>query len=131
MTFYKEGTYATALSVVVGNLTYDIPFTIVVSSTPITHSNVLKLPAALSMIDDYAFEGVNAEVVDLRGTRLTTIGAGAFSNCTDLAIVYIPRSVTSIASNAFYGCLNVTIVCERNSTADSFARQHNIPVQYE
>ncbi|MBR6953927.1 MAG: Ig-like domain-containing protein [Clostridia bacterium] len=131
MVFYREGTFTTSLTVVIGNLSYSIPFTIVVSNTPVTYRNVMKLPAALMTIDDYAFEGVNAEVVDLRGTRITSIGAGAFSHCTDLAVVYIPATVTSIASDAFYGCLNVTIVCEKNSKADTFAQQHNIPVEYE
>lgn len=131
MTFYREGTYSTSLSVTIGNLSYELPFIVIVSASPITHNMVLKLPAALTAIDEYAFEAIRADTVDLRGTRTTTIGAGAFRNCTDLETIYIPASVTSIASDAFYGCLNLTIVCGRNTAADTFAQQHNIAVRYE
>lgn len=131
MTFYKEGTFSTTLLVTIGNLNYEIPFTIVVSQTPVTYTNILKLPAALTAIDDYAFEGIAADVVDLRNTRITSIGAGAFSQCTELAIIYIPSTVNEIASNAFYGCPNLMIVCEQGSSADSYASQHDIPVRYE
>lgn len=131
MIFYKEGTFTTSLTAVIGNLTYQIPFTIIVSNAPVTRSNVMRLPAALTSIEDYAFEGIYAEVVDLRGTKVTHIGTGAFSRCTDLSVIFIPETVTSIASDAFYGCLNITIVCARNSSADIFAQQHHIPVKYE
>ena len=32
------------------------------------------------------------------------IGASAFANCPNLAVVSIPRSVKNIGYNAFYGC---------------------------
>ena len=131
MTFYKEGTFYSVLRVTIGNLTYDIPFTIIVSNTPVVHRNVLKLPSALTEIEDNAFEGTSANVADLRGTRVTRIGAGAFSRCTELEAIYIPSTVTSIGTNAFYGCLNLTIICEQGSAADDYAGQHNIPVRYE
>ena len=43
-------------------------------------------------------------------TNVTSIGAGAFYECPDLASVTIPGSVTSIGENAFYGCSSLTSV---------------------
>jgi hypothetical protein len=41
---------------------------------------------------------------------VTSIGAGAFSNCTSLTSITIPESVTSIGINAFYGCTSLTSI---------------------
>ena len=42
--------------------------------------------------------------------NVTSIGYGAFGNCTSLTSVTIPDSVTSIGSYAFYGCTNLTSI---------------------
>jgi hypothetical protein len=42
-------------------------------------------------------------------SSVTSIGAGAFSGCTNLTGITIPKSVTSIGANAFYGCNNLEI----------------------
>ena len=131
MTFHTAGTYNTNLDATVGNLTYKIPITIVVTPGQIPHYKIMELPAMLTVIGDYAFEGVSAEAVDLRNTRVSPIGAGAFRNRADLSISYIPSSVTEIASDAFYGCLNLTIVCEPGSEAKKFAQLNGIPVLFE
>ena len=91
----------------------------------------LKLPAALTLIEEEAFSGLTVQVIDLRGTKVKTIESNAFKNCVDLIEIYIPSSVTSIASNAFYGCLNVTIHCVQGSSADSFATTNGISVSYD
>ena len=41
---------------------------------------------------------------------VTSIGAGAFSGCSNLTSVTIPEGVTSIGNYAFYGCSNLTSV---------------------
>lgn len=131
MTFYTAGTYNTTVDATVGNLTYKIPITIVVTPGQIPHYKIMELPAMLTVIGDYAFEGVGAEAVDLRNTSVSQIGAGAFRNCADLSIIYIPSSVMEIANDAFYGCLNLTIVCEPGSEAEKFAQLNGIPVLFE
>lgn len=48
---------------------------------------------------------------DSGGTyKVTTIGASAFENCTDLRSVVIPESVENIESGAFSGCSSLTSV---------------------
>ena len=128
--FYEAGTYTTSLTVQVGNLTYEIPFTVVISDAPVTRL-VLRLPAALTAIDDEAFTRTAVQIVDLRGTQVTSIGAGAFSACTELLEIHIPASVTSIADSAFSGSFGFTICCPHGSTAETFALAHEVAVRYE
>ena len=46
---------------------------------------------------------------------VTSIGEGAFSECTSLASIVIPSSVTSIGEYAFRGCTSLKIYCEAES----------------
>ena len=50
-----------------------------------------------------------------RGFTVTTMAASAFSGCTGLTSVVIPKSVTNIAANAFTGCSGITSVTIPNS----------------
>lgn len=57
----------------------------------------------------------------------TEIGESAFSNCTNLSMIYIPKSVVKINANAFVGCnvvrAYVPCECEVDSTAfDNFSK---------
>ena len=130
-TFYKTGVYTSEVTGYVGNLLLTLPVTITITDQgQRPEMNVLLLPGALTTIDDEAFIGTKADVVDLRGTRITVIGASAFKNCVDLKIAYLPSSVTFIGANAFYGCLNVTIYCEKGSYAENYARNNHLPFVY-
>lgn len=51
--------------------------------------------------------GCKASVIPSDGS-VTSIGEGAFSNCTGLTDVTIPDGVTSIESDAFWGCTGLT-----------------------
>ena len=129
MVFYQAGTYQAMVSAYVSNLRTQIPIVIVVGEKGSqTALSVLKLPSALTVIEEEAFEGSRANVIDLRGTRVTTIGAGAFRYCVDARIVYLPSSVTFIAEDAFYGCLNAQFCCETGSYAAGWAADHNFTV---
>ena len=51
----------------------------------------------------------------ISGVSVTSIGDGAFEDCSGLTAVEIPNSVTSIRMDAFYGCSGLTAVKIPNS----------------
>lgn len=90
------------------------------------------------------------------GLPVTSIGESAFARCTELTSVAIPESVTSIGDLAFYGCSKLTSVTipqsvtsighsafaandgsrdndkltirtPKNSAAEKYAKENNIP----
>lgn len=56
-----------------------------------------------------------------------TIEDNAFKGAENLEKVTIPESVTSIGEAAFDGCEKVTIYGYKNSYAEAYANEHNIP----
>ncbi len=58
---------------------------------------------------------------------VTELFGESFLNCSNLKTVIIPTSVTYIDGDAFEGCSNVTIYGKKNSAADKFANNHDIP----
>jgi len=57
------------------------------------------------------------------GTSVTAIGSGAFRNSSATKI-YIPSSITSIASSAFDGLWGVTLYCKSGSYAETYAQEN-------
>ena len=47
--------------------------------------------------------------------RVTSIGEGAFSDCTSISSIVIPDSVTTIGDYAFYNCSALTAITIPNS----------------
>ena len=61
------------------------------------------------------YSGTSTEVIipeTINGHSVTSIGEGAFSDCSSLTSIEIPNSVTSIGEYAFSGCSSLTIYCE-------------------
>ena len=50
----------------------------------------------------------------------------AFFGCSTLTIIKIPKNVTSIGYDAFYGCDNLTIKCNKDSHAHQYAIDNDI-----
>ena len=67
--------------------------------------------------NEYTGEVIIPNTVNYNGTiyPVTSIGLGAFKDCTDLTSVTIPNSVTSIQYVAFEGCSSLTSVTIPNS----------------
>lgn len=68
---------------------------------------------------------------NINNISVKEIGNEAFANRTDLEKIEIPDSVTTIADNAFNGSENVIIVCNPNSTAEQYAKSHDIGYIYK
>ena len=75
----------------------------------------IEIPSSVTSIGSDAFRGcTNLTAVSFaEGSQLQTIGDSAFSGCFvngTRSSIEIPSSVTSIESNAFMGCTNLTAV---------------------
>ena len=85
----------------------------------------MKLPAALTVIEEEAFYGSAAGYVIIP-SGVTSIGDSAFASMPNLQLISIPSTVTSFGAN----CLNsdsTAILCEEGSAAESYAVQEGIP----
>lgn len=95
-------------------------------------SNIAKIPEGTKEIAPYAFERANEiKWIDIPAT-VTKIGNHAFIDCKNLSKVLIPTSVTEIGENIVINennsnsSFNGMIRCEAGSTAEAYAKQHNI-----
>ena len=76
------------------------------------------------VLTEYTGAAKKVEIPD----EVTSIGYGAFSECSRLEKVTIPESVTSIGEGVFYGCSsNLTIYGKAGSYAEAYAKENNIP----
>lgn len=89
-----------------------------------------------SMADDQGFIIVNDVVYGYCGSKektvripnhVTGISSWALSSYGENLYVFVPNSVTHIASNAFAG--NIAIICSKESYAHKYAVENNIPVK--
>ncbi len=58
---------------------------------------------------------------------VVSVGQYAFHECTGLTNITIPKSVTSIENDAFKSCTSLTISGYKNSCAEKYASENNIP----
>ena len=63
-------------------------------------------PNNFDYLTDTYEDGVGMLAFD--GSKVTSIGDGAFYGCTSLTSITIPDSITSIGDIAFYGCTSLT-----------------------
>ena len=96
---------------------------LVVSHTP---ENILSLPTNCRTIDPESFYGVAAEEVIIP-SGCECIMERAFAN-SNIKVIYIPASVTTIEDEILYNCQNVTVICPQSSTAFDWAENHKINV---
>ena len=76
------------------------------------------LPAGLTAVEDEAFAGIAAEIVDIPA-GCTYIGDGAFRNCPDLTQIRIPEGC-GLGADVFAGCGTVCVFGVPGSPAESY-----------
>ena len=108
----------------------------------------------VSGVDSYAFDGcASLQSVGFlsNGAAFTSVGEGAFRNCSSLIAFDVPSelrsigsaafqntalekvtlgmNVTEIGADAFSGCQNLLIRCYKDSVAHQFAQENDIPFE--
>lgn len=96
-----------------------------------TKLNEVVLHSGITKIQTSAFEGCNNLTSVTLPEGVTTIGARAYANCKNLKEMYIPISVGNIDDTAFENCnSDFVLIVEKNSYAESFAKQNGVIYQY-
>ena len=85
-------------------------------------------PASLTFIKDEAFMNCAFQMIYL-SNGIASIGERAFKGCEQLSYIQIPSTVMWIADDAFEGCNNLVIGCQKNSLAYRYAQ--NAGIDYE
>ena len=90
-----------AVEVEIGGIYYELVAK-TKQATVISKSRGKKYSGDIVIPESVKYSGITCSV--------TSIGEGAFRNCSDLTSVTIPNSVTSIGEDAFYECEGLTSV---------------------
>lgn len=93
--------------------------------------NSVVVPDGITVLPDTLFEGCTSlQNVEIPST-VTAINAKVFAGCKSLGTIYIPETVNDIDITAFENCRDdFTLIVERASYAESFARQNGIAFEY-
>jgi hypothetical protein len=78
----------------------------------------------VTAIPDYAFYGCE-DLNNVDCYNITSIGANAFENCTNLKTITLYDGVTNIGENAFKGCSNAVIYCMFENKPDGWHENWN------
>ncbi len=79
------------------------------------HMRIVKVPIGVTSIGSGAFANCSSLMVIIIPNSVVSIGSAAFSNCGNLQNVKIPSSVTRIGSSAFSGCSSLESIEIPNS----------------
>lgn len=88
----------------------------------------VNIPSKVSVITSCSFEQTAIESIELPNS-ITRIESCAFYLCGALTRITIPRTVTEISTNNAIPA-NSTIACERDSYADTWAKQFGYSIEY-
>lgn len=79
---------------------------------------------AWAILGNEAFAGCSAlNSIDLSLTRISLIGASAFSDCRSLTLVTLPETLSAIGTRAFAGCTALTTVSLLSTDPPSIGTQ--------
>ena len=90
----------------------------------------IEMPEEVTSIGGNAFRDCSSLISIELPDKVTSIGGNAFSECSSLISIEMPEEVTSIGQYAFFKCDKITIICEENSYAHTYAVENNIPFQF-
>lgn len=90
----------------------------------------VKVSPNVSTIPAYAMSSMGSVENVILPDSVTSISEKAFANDSSLKQVMIPASVKSIHDTAFANSPNVKILTTKNSSADTYGQNKNIPVIY-
>ena len=98
------------------------------SNTLITGCKNTTIPNSVTSIGNGAFYNCSGLSSITIPNSVTSIGNGAFYNCSGLSSVTIPNSVTSIGNTAYYNCSGLSSITIPNSvTSIEFSAFSNCP----
>ena len=90
---------------------------------------VFSIPAGVTSIREYAFQGCYSLTDVTISNSVTNIGAYAFQSCSNLTRVTIPESVANIGAYAFFECSSDLIIsCYSVSKAYDYATSNGIKI---
>ena len=87
----------------------------------------ITIPDSVTSIGDGVFWQCSSLTNIVIPSSITSIGDGAFGYCKGLTRIVIPDSVILINIEAFDGCNNLKIYGVKDSYAETFAKENNIP----
>ena len=90
----------------------------------------VKVSPNVSTIPAYAMSSMGSVENVILPDSVASISEKAFANDSSLKQVMIPASVKSIHDTAFANSPNVKILTTKNSSADTYGQNKNIPVIY-
>jgi hypothetical protein len=88
---------------------------------------IVTIPEGVKEISHYMFNGSTGLKRLVLPEGVQTISYGAFSECSGLTELVVPSSLTEICKGALNGCDQLTIHCPKDSFAESYAKENNIP----
>lgn len=90
----------------------------------------IEIPESVKTIGNKAFYYCKSLTDVTIPNSVTEIGNESFTSCESLVTVTVPKTVNSIGYSAFSYCPNVTLLVNKGSYAEQYAKYNNIKYEY-